>query len=67
MAGEIIFRLRDLDVLNPLATCDAYMRQLFHCLHWYAGIKRLIDDIGKDIFWEHIDLFDSDWKKLKQI
>ena len=22
--------------LNPFATGDAYMRQLFHCLQWYA-------------------------------
>ena len=27
--------------LNPFATVDVYMRQLFHCLQWYAGSKRV--------------------------
>ena len=31
--------------LNPFATSDAYMRQLFHCLQWYAGSERVnLDD-----------------------
>ena len=27
--------------LYPFATSDAYMRQLFHCLQWYAGSERV--------------------------
>ena len=27
--------------INPFATGDAYMRQLFHCLQWYAGSERV--------------------------
>ena len=27
--------------INPFATGDAYMRQLFHCLQRYAGSKRV--------------------------
>ena len=27
--------------VNPFATGDAYMRQLFHCIQWYAGSKRV--------------------------
>ena len=30
--------------LNPFATDDAYMRQLFHCLQWYAGSERVKDE-----------------------
>ena len=28
-------------LINPFATGDAYMRQLFHCLQWYAGSERV--------------------------
>ena len=27
--------------INPFATGDVYMRQLFHCLEWYAGSERV--------------------------
>ena len=27
--------------VNPFATDDAYMPQLFHCLQWYAGSERV--------------------------
>ena len=27
--------------INPFATRHAYMRQLFHCLQWYAGSERV--------------------------
>ena len=27
--------------INPFTTGDAYMRQLFHCLQWYAGSERV--------------------------
>ena len=27
--------------INPFATGDAYMRQLFNCLQWYAGSERV--------------------------
>ena len=27
--------------MNPFATGDVYMRQLYHCLQWYAGSKRV--------------------------
>ena len=27
--------------INPFATSDAYMRQLFYCLQWYAGSERV--------------------------
>ena len=27
--------------VNPFATGDSYMRQLFHCLQWYAGSERV--------------------------
>ena len=27
--------------VNPFATGDVYMRQLFHCLQWYAGSERV--------------------------
>ena len=32
--------------INPFATGDAYMPQLFHCLQWYAGSERV-----KVIWW----------------
>ena len=28
-------------IINPFATSDAYMRQLFHCLQWYTGSERV--------------------------
>ena len=28
-------------MFNPFATGDAYMRELFHCLQWYAGNERV--------------------------
>ena len=28
-------------MFNPFATGDTYMRQLFHCLQWYAGNERV--------------------------
>ena len=28
-------------LLNPFATTDAYIRQYFHCLQWYAGSERV--------------------------
>ena len=27
--------------INPFATGDVYMRQLFHCLQWYVGSERV--------------------------
>ena len=34
--------------INPFAsTGDAYMRQLFHCLQWYAGSER-VKELAKD-------------------
>ena len=27
--------------INPFATSDVYMQQLFHCLQWYAGSERV--------------------------
>ena len=35
--------IQSLDFFNPFATGDAYMRQLFHCLQWYAGSERVND------------------------
>ena len=35
------FRAEYLMFFNPFDTGDAYMRQLFHCLQWYAGSERV--------------------------
>ena len=32
---------RESVLFNPFATGDAYMRQLFHSLQWYAGSERV--------------------------
>ena len=34
-------RMKQSASFNQFATSDAYMRQLFHCLQWYAGSERV--------------------------
>ena len=29
------------NLINPFTTTDAYVRQHFHCLQWYAGSERV--------------------------
>ena len=36
-------------MFNPFATGDAYMRQLFNCLQWYAGNETVKMTNGKTL------------------
>ena len=40
-----------LHYFNPFATRHAYMRQLFHCLQWYAGSERVKIRKFRNIFF----------------
>ena len=41
-------------LINPFATTDAYMRQLFHCLQWYAGSERVnMDHSSRNYKYDH--------------